>query len=91
MSLNKVLSVIVAVVITIQLCDSNGTKTKNNYSNDATDQPDQPSDGDSVNVTDGTKEANLSESTTVTPTFKSNIKIDDQKFTQNTSGEYKHE
>ncbi|XP_037044851.1 uncharacterized protein LOC119080543 [Bradysia coprophila] len=88
MSLKKVFSIIVNVVITLHLCDSNGIKIKENYANDAMDQP---SDMSSVNVTDVTEKVNLSESMTMTSTLKSDIRISDQKYTQNTSGEYKHE
>lgn len=85
------LTAALSVILTLQLCDSNavkskfdhwsGTKTTNEYHH----QPRQPRSVSSVNETISV------ETTTTEMPIPLPIRIIDQKYSQNTSGEYKHE
>lgn len=92
------LTAVLSVILTLQLCDTNavkskfdhwsGTKTTNEYHH----QPRQPRSVSSVNETIAVEKGfNASMATTTEMPIPMPIKIIDQKYSQNTSGEYKHE
>lgn len=84
---------VLSAILTLQLCEANAIKSKLENVNGADElyfyhpHPRQPRSSVNVTVSD---EKDLNESMTTALPF-SNIKITDQKYSQNTSGEYKHE
>lgn len=84
---------ILCAILTLELCETNAVKSKLNPNPNVEEVYHQPKNSrSSVNVTDpGEKVFNVSMPITTTAMPTSNIKIADQKYSQNTSGEYKHE
>lgn len=88
---------ILCAILTLELCETNVIKPKLNSNRNEEEnyhQPKNPRSVSSVNATDShepdEKVFNVSMSTTTAMPI-SNIKIADQKYSQNASGEYKHE
>ncbi len=92
MNHRKVLAIaIIDILLTLRLCVTSEIESKFNHSNGVEDY--HPTESQIVNGTD-LDEMDTSERLTTTTAFPFplfDIKIVDQKYSQNTSGEYKHE
>lgn len=90
MSCRKLCSIaVLSVVLTLQLCDINAT-IKSNDAENPTTQPDSVTDDD-LSTLFTTVDVDEPTTTELPSKTVSDVRIVDQKYFQNTSGEYKHE
>lgn len=91
---NNILTAVLSVILTVQFCDTNASILDDRSGIEKSyDYRDHPRQIRSVSSVNDSAEKNFNASITSTTEIPKPlpIKIIDQKYSQNTSGEYKHE